>query len=143
MRNPYKKFQKMSMHGSKAMLCIKKRDKRTEGRKEGRTNAPEAICPSYFFEVRGIRRVSTLLHTRPNHMSRNVRKRTFCRVSNEDSKHAHPRTDQTLRRSHGETLFPWLSKILPGRCRSDCAKAQADITKTCLFKYTENFTTKK
>ena len=35
------KFQNSSMHGSKVMLCIKKRDERTDGR----TNNPEAICP--------------------------------------------------------------------------------------------------
>ena len=56
MRNPYKKFQNSIMHGSKVILCIKKRDERTDGRADGqtnaRTNAPEAICPSNFFEVR-------------------------------------------------------------------------------------------
>ena len=52
MRNPYKKFQNSSIHGSKVMLCIKKRDERTEGR----TNNPEAICPSNFFEVGGIKK---------------------------------------------------------------------------------------
>ena len=40
------------------MLCIKKRDERTDGRTgrlaDGRTNNPEAICPSNFFEVGGI-----------------------------------------------------------------------------------------
>ena len=46
MRNPYKKFQNSSVHDSKVMLCIKKRDERT--------NNPEAICPSNFFEVGGI-----------------------------------------------------------------------------------------
>ena len=51
MRNPYKKFQNSSIHGSKVMLCIKKRDKRTDGQKDGRMNNPEAICPSNFFEV--------------------------------------------------------------------------------------------
>ena len=40
------KFQNSSIHGFKVMLCIKKRD--------GRTNNPEAICPSNFFEVGGI-----------------------------------------------------------------------------------------
>ena len=58
MRNPCKKFQNSSMHGSKVMLCIKKSDERTDGQKDdrtdGRTNAPEAICPSNFFEVWGI-----------------------------------------------------------------------------------------
>ena len=52
------KFQNSSIHGFKVMLCIKKRDERTDGRKEGRmdgqTNNPEAICPSNFFEVGGI-----------------------------------------------------------------------------------------
>ena len=50
MSNPYKKFQNSSMHGSKVML-IKKRD----GWTNRRTNAPEAICPSNFFEVGGIK----------------------------------------------------------------------------------------
>ena len=54
MRNPYKKFQNSSIHGSKVMLCIEKRDERTDGR----TNNPEAICPSNFFEVGGIKSVS-------------------------------------------------------------------------------------
>ena len=51
MRNPYMKFQNSSIHGFKIMLCIKKRDERTDGR----TNNPEAICPSNFFEVGGIK----------------------------------------------------------------------------------------
>ena len=41
MRNPYLKFQNSSFHGSKVMLCIKKRDERTDGR----TNSPEAYAP--------------------------------------------------------------------------------------------------
>ena len=45
------KFQNSSIHGFKVMLCIKKRDERTEGR----TNNPEAICPSNFFEVGDIK----------------------------------------------------------------------------------------
>ena len=49
------KFQNSSIHGFKVMLCIKKRDERTEGRTDGRTNNPEAICPSNFFEVGGIK----------------------------------------------------------------------------------------
>ena len=53
MRNPYKKFQNSSIHGSKVILCIKKRDERTGGR----TKNPEAICPSNFFEVGGIKSV--------------------------------------------------------------------------------------
>ena len=44
------KFQNSSIHGFKVMLCIKKRDER----KDGRTDNPEAICPSNFFEVGGI-----------------------------------------------------------------------------------------
>ena len=36
MRNPYKKFQNRSMHGSKGMLCIKKRDELTDGRTDER-----------------------------------------------------------------------------------------------------------
>ena len=55
------KFQNSSIHGFKVMLCIKKRDERTDRRtdgrtdgQDGRTNNPEAICPSNFFEVGGI-----------------------------------------------------------------------------------------
>ena len=48
------KFQNSSIHGFKVMLCIKKRDERTEGRTDRRTNNPEVICPSNFFEVGGI-----------------------------------------------------------------------------------------
>ena len=44
------KFQNPSMHGSEVMLCIKKCNRRTDGR----TNVPKAICPSNFFEVGGI-----------------------------------------------------------------------------------------
>ena len=32
------KFQNSSIHGFKVMLCIKKRDERTEGRTDGRTD---------------------------------------------------------------------------------------------------------
>ena len=46
------KFQNSSIHGFKVMLCIKKRGERTDGR----TDNPEAICPSNFFEVGGIKR---------------------------------------------------------------------------------------
>ena len=48
------KFQNCSIHGFKVMLCIKKRDGR-------RTNNPEAICPSNFFEVGGIKKNLKLL----------------------------------------------------------------------------------
>ena len=61
MRNPYMKFQNSSIHGFKVMLCIKKRDERTDGRKDGRTNNPEAICPSNFFEVGGITKMSATI----------------------------------------------------------------------------------
>ena len=46
MRNPYMKFQNISIHGSKVMLCTRKRDKRTNKPNEGtneRTDKPEAI----------------------------------------------------------------------------------------------------
>ena len=32
------KFQNSSIHGFKVMLCIKKRDERTDGRMDGRTD---------------------------------------------------------------------------------------------------------
>ena len=64
------KFQNSSIHGFKVMLCIKKRDEwtdgRKEGRKDGRTNNPEAICPSNFFEVGGIMIVK-IIFTRKCH----------------------------------------------------------------------------
>ena len=53
MRNPYKKFQNSSIHGSKVILCIIKRDERMDRQ----TNNPEAIYPSNFFEVGGIKNV--------------------------------------------------------------------------------------
>ena len=34
MRNPYKKFHNSSMHGSKVMLCIKKRDEQPTAQKQ-------------------------------------------------------------------------------------------------------------
>ena len=49
------KFQNSSIHGSEVMLCIKKRDERTDGRMDGRTKNPKAICPPNFFEVGGIK----------------------------------------------------------------------------------------
>ena len=52
MGNPYKKNQTSSMHVSKVMLCIKKRDHRTDER-------PEAICSANF---------ESLLHTFVLHM---------------------------------------------------------------------------
>ena len=57
------KFQNSSIHGFKVMLCIKKRDERTDGRTDGWTNNPEAICPSNFFEVGGITRMCSQWHT--------------------------------------------------------------------------------
>ena len=56
MKNPYMKFQNPSMYGLEVMLCIKKRNGRTHGwdGTDARTNVPEAICPSNFFEVGGI-----------------------------------------------------------------------------------------
>ena len=40
MRNPYEKFQNSSIHGSKVMLCIKKRDERTDRRTTKKQYAP-------------------------------------------------------------------------------------------------------
>ena len=57
------KFQNSSIHGFKVMLCIKKRAERTDGRTEGRTNNPEAICPSNFFEVGGIKSLQHNMQT--------------------------------------------------------------------------------
>ena len=48
------KFQNPSMHSSEVMLCIKKCNGQTDGRMHARTNVPEAICPSKFFENGGI-----------------------------------------------------------------------------------------
>ena len=44
------KIQNPSTHGSGVMLCIKKHN----GRTNGGTNIPEAICLPNFFNVRGI-----------------------------------------------------------------------------------------
>ena len=54
------KFQNPSMQGSEVMLCIKKRNTCMDAR----MNEPEAICPSNFFEVGGIKILyqSTLFH---------------------------------------------------------------------------------
>ena len=49
MRNPYMKFQNISRHGSKVMLCTRKRYERTNER----TDKPEAIYP-HFFKVGSI-----------------------------------------------------------------------------------------
>ena len=50
MRNSYKKFQNGSMHVSKVMLCIIKRDertnRRTDGRTDGRTNQKQYAPPT-------------------------------------------------------------------------------------------------
>ena len=50
------KFQNISIHGSKVMLCTRKRDERTNER----TDKPEAICPRTFFKVGGIIILSTI-----------------------------------------------------------------------------------
>ena len=41
MKNPYMKFQNPSMHGSEVMQCIKKRNRRTDGWTDARTNVLE------------------------------------------------------------------------------------------------------
>ena len=38
MRNQYRKFQYSSIHGSEVIVCIKKRDERTDGRTDRRTD---------------------------------------------------------------------------------------------------------
>ena len=43
------------------MLCIKKRNGRTHARTDGRTNVPEAICPSNIFEMWGINIICTMV----------------------------------------------------------------------------------
>ena len=56
MRNPYMKFQNISIHGSKVMLCTRKCDERTN--RQARSNMP----PPNFFKVGGIKTFpSTLL----------------------------------------------------------------------------------
>ena len=62
-------FHNPSMHGSEFTQSIKKRN----GRMDGRTNVPEAICPSNFFEVGGMDMDSFLISPR-NHISRNSSK---------------------------------------------------------------------
>ena len=56
MTNPYMKFQNPSMHGSEVMLWIKKRNGQMDGWMHARTIVPEAICPSNFFKVGGIKK---------------------------------------------------------------------------------------
>ena len=72
------KFQNPSMHGSAVMLCIKKR---TDGRMDVRTNVPEAICPSNFFEDGDITRseneTTMLFFKSENTVSFNVWKYLF------------------------------------------------------------------
>ena len=55
MRNMYKKFQNRSKHGSKLMLCIKKKEKkkkkkkwRKEGWTDGRTPKKRLVPPNQF-----------------------------------------------------------------------------------------------
>ena len=50
------KFQNISVHGSKVMLCTKTRDKRMNEQTNERTKKPEAICPPTFFKVGGIKK---------------------------------------------------------------------------------------
>ena len=40
------KFQNSSIHGFKVMLCIKKRDERTDGRTDGRTTQKQYAPPT-------------------------------------------------------------------------------------------------
>ena len=55
MRNPCKKFQIVAFTVLKLCYASKSvTNGRKDGRMDGRTNNPEAICPSNFFEVGGI-----------------------------------------------------------------------------------------
>ena len=40
------KFQNSSIHGFKVLLCIKKRDERTDGRTDGRTTQKQYAPPT-------------------------------------------------------------------------------------------------
>ena len=40
------KFQNSSIHGFEVMLCIKKRDERTDGRTDGRTTQKQYAPPT-------------------------------------------------------------------------------------------------
>ena len=40
------KFQNSNIHGFKVMLCIKKRDERTDGRTDGRTTQKQYAPPT-------------------------------------------------------------------------------------------------
>ena len=72
MRNPYKKFQNSSIHGSKIMLCIKKRDEGTEGRTDGRTDEqPRSNLPPNFCEVGAI---IMYIHVNPRFITRVLQK---------------------------------------------------------------------
>ena len=54
------KFQNSSIHGSKDMLFIKKRDERTDGRADGQ---PRSNMPPNFFEVGGIKKCRNFCKT--------------------------------------------------------------------------------
>ena len=56
MRNPYKKFQNSSIHSSKVMLCIKKRDERMDGQTDGRMDEQPRSNMPLQLEVEGIKR---------------------------------------------------------------------------------------
>ena len=47
------KFQNISIHGSKVMLCTRKCDKRRNERPNEQTDKPEAICPPKYFQSWG------------------------------------------------------------------------------------------
>ena len=68
MRNPYMKFQNSSIHGSEVMLCIKKRDERTGGRTEGRTDEqPRSNMPSQLLWSWGHKKVKEKSRECNNH----------------------------------------------------------------------------
>ena len=52
-------FQNISIHGSKVMLCTRKRDERTNEQTNERTDQPKAICSPTFFKVGGIKTEKT------------------------------------------------------------------------------------
>ena len=58
MRNPYMKFQNISLPGSKVMLCNRKRDERTNERTHEQANEPtnrqaRSNMPTIFFQSGG------------------------------------------------------------------------------------------
>ena len=64
MRNPYDKFQNSSMHVSKIMLYIEKRDEQTDGRPPKKQYAPPTSSKC----------------NKDKYFRRNIRKRTFGQV---------------------------------------------------------------